>query len=332
MQEINKKYFQLLSEKYPTVQAVSKEIINLNAILNLPKGTEHFMSDFHGEYESFYHILNNCSGVIKEKVDLLFKDIRSPEERKEICTLIYYPREKMNLMKQQGINLSHRYRAILNELIEIARLLSSKYTRSKVRKALPMDYAYIIDELLHAQKDEDDNQLRYHKKIIDTIIDIGNAEEFIVALSAMIKRLAVDHLHVVGDIFDRGPSADRIIDELMQHHSVDIQWGNHDILWMGAVCGSSICVANVIYNNIKYQNTQILENGYGIALRNLTIFADRTYKDTDPMKSAVKAIAVIMFKLEGQVIKRHPEYDMNDRLLLDKIDMENGTVVIDGQE
>ena len=155
MQEINKKYFQLLSEKYPTVQAVSKEIINLNAILNLPKGTEHFMSDFHGEYESFYHILNNCSGVIKEKVDLLFKDIRSPEERKEICTLIYYPREKMNLMKQQGINLSHRYRAILNELIEIARLLSSKYTRSKVRKALPMDYAYIIDELLHAQKDED---------------------------------------------------------------------------------------------------------------------------------------------------------------------------------
>ncbi len=332
MQEINKKYFQLLSEKYPTVQAVSKEIINLNAILNLPKGTEHFMSDFHGEYESFYHILNNCSGVIKEKVDLLFKDIRSPEERKEICTLIYYPREKMNLMKQQGINLSHRYRAILNELIEIARLLSSKYTRSKVRKALPMDYAYIIDELLHAQKDEDDNQLRYHKKIIDTIIDIGNAEEFIVALSAMIKRLAVDHLHVVGDIFDRGPSADRIIDELMQHHSVDIQWGNHDILWMGAVCGSSICVANVIYNNIKYQNTQILENGYGIALRNLTIFADRTYKDTDPMKSAVKAIAVIMFKLEGQVIKRHPEYDMNDRLLLDKIDMENGTVVIDGKE
>ncbi|MCI9083243.1 MAG: fructose-1,6-bisphosphatase [Lachnospiraceae bacterium] len=331
MEVKDEKYLKLLSEKYPNRQAVCREIINLNAILNLPKGTEHFMSDLHGEYEAFYHILNNCSGVIREKVNLLFGDILTNQEIQEICTLIYYPREKLDMLQKEGKLSQEWYRMILNQLIEIAKLLSSKYTRSKVRKAMPEEFAYIIDELLHVQKDEDDNQVLYHKKIIDTILDINNADEFIIALSALIKQLAVDHLHIVGDIFDRGPYADKILDLLLQHHSLDIEWGNHDILWMGAAAGNEACIANVIRNNLKYEHTEILESGYGISLRSLTLFAVNTYPDENPMEAAVKAVSVMMFKLEGQIIQNHPEYNMSDRLLLDKIDVEKGTVTIDGQ-
>lgn len=327
----DKKYLKLLAEKYPSKQAVCREIINLNAILNLPKGTEHFMSDLHGEYEAFYHILNNCSGVIREKVSLLFNDTLTDLEQQEICTLIYYPREKLDMLQETGGLSEDWYRMTLNQLIEIAKLLSSKYTRSKVRKAMPEDFAYIIDELLHVQKDEDDNQVLYHRKIIDTILDIHNADEFIIALSALIKQLAVDHLHIVGDIFDRGPYADKILDLLQKHHSLDIEWGNHDILWMGAASGSIACIANVIRNNLKYHNTDILESGYGISLRSLTLFGVNTYQKEDPMEAALKAISVILFKLEGQIIRRHPEYQMDDRMLLHRIDFETGEVMVEGR-
>lgn len=325
------KYLQLLAEKYPTAQDVCREIINSNAILNLPKGTEHFMSDIHGEYEAFCHIMNNCSGVIKEKVDLLFSDRLSERERQEICTLVYYPREKLALVHEAGQDDPDWYRMTLNELIEIAKLLSSKYTRSKVRKALPKEFGYIIDELIHAQSDEDDNQVLYHEKILDTIIRIDNCDAFIVALADLIKRLAVDHLHIVGDIFDRGSCADRILDLLLEHHSLDIEWGNHDILWMGAACGSTACIANVIRNNIKYHNMKILENKYGISLLNLTLFAEKNYPEEDPMDAAYKAISVILFKLEGQLIARHPEFGMDDRRLLHHIDFEAGEVAIEGR-
>lgn len=332
MQREEKKYLKLLAEKYPTKQSVCREIINRNAILNLPKGTEHFMSDLHGEYEAFYHILNNCSGVIREKVDLLFGNVMSPAERQEICTLIYYPREKLRMLRKERELTRDWYRMILNELVEVAKLLSSKYTRSKVRKAMPEDFSYIIDELLHVQKDEDDNQVIYHKEIIDTILNIENADEFIVALAGLIKRLAVDHLHIVGDMFDRGSSADKILDLLMSHHSLDIEWGNHDILWMGAAAGSKACIANVIRNNLRYQNTEILENGYGISLRHLTLFAMRFYEGENPIRKAWKAISVIMFKLEGAIIREHPEYEMENRLLLDKVDPERKVLVLDGRE
>ncbi len=324
------KYLTLLAEKYPTIQTVCREIINLSTILNLPKGTEHFMSDLHGEYEAFYHILNNCSGVIREKVDMLFKDLLSDAEREQICTLIYYPREKLELIRKDIINRREWYREILSELIEIAKTLSSKYTRSKVRKAMPEEFSYIIDELLHAQKDEDDNQVVYHRKILETIIELNNAEEFIVALAALIKRLAVNRLHIVGDIFDRGACADQILDLLMKYHSLDIEWGNHDILWMGAAAGSKACIANVIRNNLKYDNTEILENSYGISLRQLTLFSEKLYPDIDPMEAAAKEISILMFKLEGQIIARHPEYEMDDRKLLHRINWKQHTIELEG--
>lgn len=326
------KYLKLLSEKYPSIPAVCREIINLKAILNLPKGTEHFMSDLHGEYEAFNHILNNAAGVIKEKVDMIFENRLSPRERQEICTLVYYPAEKLKLLKSQNIVTPYWYKITLKNLTELAKLLSSKYTRSKVRKALPSEFSYIIDELLHAQPDEDNNQYVYHEKIMDTIIDIDSADAFIEALSRLIKRLAVDHLHIVGDIYDRGSNADSIMDLLMKYHSVDIEWGNHDILWMGAACGSEACIANVLRNNIKYNNIEILENSYAISLRSLTLFAEQTYPNLEPMEAALKAVSVILFKLEGQIIMRHPEYDMVDRLLLDKIDKERGVVRIGNGE
>ena len=250
MKSDKSKYYKLLSEKYPSVRSLTREIINLTAILNLPKGTEHFMSDIHGEYEAFCHILNNCSGVIREKVEKLYSETLSREQIKEICTLIYYPSEKLSLIKKSRGTDREWYETTLEQMIEIARVLSSKYTRSKVRKAMPDDYAYIIDELLHAQRDEDDNQVRYHNNIIDTIISI-NADDFIISLAGLIKRLAVDRLHIVGDIFDRGKSAEKITDLLAEHHSLDIEWGNHDILWMGAACGSEACIANVVRNSLK---------------------------------------------------------------------------------
>lgn len=328
----DEKYLELLAEKYPTEQAVCREIINLKAILGLPKGTEHFMSDLHGEYEAFCYILNNCSGVIREKVDLLFEETLSDIDREEICTLIYYPVEKLEMMKKESRNNEEWYRVILGELIEIARLLSSKYTRSKVRKAMPDEYAYILDELIHVQKDEDDNQVAYHQNIIDTLLELDSADAFIEVLAALIKRLAVDHLHIVGDIFDRGPCADRIMDLLMNYHSLDIEWGNHDILWMGAAAGSEACIATVIRNNLKYHNIRILENSYGISLRDLTLFAEKLYPDTEPMEAALKAISVLLFKLEGQVILRNPDYQMTDKLLLHQVNVQNHTVCIAGTD
>lgn len=320
-------WMKLLKEKYPTKQAVCREIINLTAIINLPKGTEHFMSDIHGEYEAFLHIMNNCSGVIREKVRMLFSENLSVREQKEICTLIYYPREVMNRKRSLNELSEDWYRLMLNYLLEIAKTVSSKYTRSKVRKALPKEFGDIIDELLHFMPDEDDNQIRYHRQILDTIIGIENSEEFIIALAELIKRLAVDHLHIVGDIFDRGGDADKILDLLMEYHSLDIEWGNHDILWMGAACGNEASIATVVKNNIKYNNIQILESGYGISLRSLVLFAEQAYPNMDVMKAAQKALSVMLFKLEGQIIKRHPEYNMEDRLLLDKIDYETKAVV-----
>ncbi len=320
-------WIKLLKEKYPTKQAVCREIINLTAIINLPKGTEHFMSDIHGEYEAFLHIMNNCSGVIREKVRMLFSETLSVREQQEICTLIYYPREVMNRKRNLSELSEDWYRLMLNYLLELAKTVSSKYTRSKVRRALPKEFGDIIDELLHFMPDEDDNQIRYHRQILDTIIGIENSEEFIVALAELIKRLAVDHLHIVGDIFDRGGDADKIMDLLMEYHSLDIEWGNHDILWMGAACGNEASIATVVKNNMKYNNIQILESGYGISLRSLVLFGEQTYPELDVMKAAQKALSIILFKLEGQTILRHPEYNMEDRLLLDKINYENKTIV-----
>ena len=322
------KYLKLLKEKYPTKQSVYRELINLNAIMNLPKGTEHFMSDLHGEYDAFYHIINNCSGVIREKVAMLYGDELTVYEQQELCTLIYYPREKLSILMDENKVNDEWYRNVLNQLIQIAKLLSSKYTRSKVRKAMPVDFAYIIDELIHAQKDEDDNRSVYHRQIMETILSLHNGDEFLVALTDLIKRLAVDHLHILGDIYDRGAHADKILDLLMEHHSVDIQWGNHDILWMGAFCGNPVCMALVVRNNIKYKTMSILENGYGISLRFLLQFAVNTYSDKNVDDAVYKAISVILFKLEGQLIKRHPEYRMEGRLLLDKMNLDKGTVRI----
>ena len=316
----NTKYLKLLKQNYSSSQDVIREIINLSAIINLPKGTEFFLSDIHGEYEAFLHIMNNCSGVIKEKVDLIFKNTLSDYDRQELCTLIYYPREKMAMLDEQNKIDGDWYAMTLNHLILVAKVLSSKYTRSKVRKALPQEYAYIIDELLHAQEDEDANQVRYHKQILKTIIDLEDADEFIIALSALIKRLAVDHLHIVGDVFDRGGNADKILDLLYDYHSLDIEWGNHDILWMGAACGNDACICNVIRNNLKYDNVEILENAYGISLRQLMLFGMKTYGIDDGIKAAKTAITVMLFKLEGQLIMAHPEYEMGDRLMLDRID------------
>ena len=322
-------YLQLLSDKYQSIQDTCTEIINLQAIMSLPKGTEHFMSDLHGEYEAFYHILNNCSGVIKEKVDLLFKQTLKKAERQELCTLIYYPDEKLKLLKQEQKDNREWYLITLNRLIELTSLLSSKYTRSKVRKALPKQFGYIIDELLHSKDSKDNNIKAYHGNILDTIINIDNGDAFIKELVELIKRLAVDHLHIVGDIFDRGARADSIIDLLINYHSLDIQWGNHDILWMGAASGNKACVATVIYNNLRYNNHAILENGYGISLRNLISFANELYGDYDNViDPVIKTIAIIMFKLEGNIIKRNPEYMMNERLFLDKLNLVDGKVMI----
>ena len=346
------RYLKLLAKQYPTVQAASTEIINLQAILNLPKGTEHFVSDIHGEYEAFLHMLNSCSGVVKEKLDELFGTSLPRSERDQLATLIYYPEEKLELVAKQVEDLDEWYRITLHRLIELCRWVSSKYTRSKMRKALPQDYAYIIDELLHTHYDETDKR-DYYENIINTIISVGQAPNLIEAVSSVIKRMAVDRLHIVGDIFDRGPRADIVMDSLLDYHSVDIQWGNHDILWMGAASGSRTLVATVLANSIHYNNLDVIENGYGISLRPLSIFANEVYKDCDVSRFAVKltgpdaeqysekdkllsarmhkAITIILFKLEGQKLVRRPEFGMPDRLLLDKINYADKTVTIGDQ-
>ena len=344
------RYLEQLSELFPTISRASSEIINLQAILNLPKGTEHFLSDIHGEYEAFSHVLRNGSGAISKKIDDVFGHTLSTSDKSALATLIYYPKEKMELVKKEEKDVENWYKVTLYRLIEVCKTVSSKYTRSKVRKALPKDYAYVIEELI-TEKPEVLNKEAYYESIVNTVVELGQAEEFIVVLSQLIQQLVVDHLHILGDIYDRGSGAHMIMDRLCNYHSLDIQWGNHDIIWMGAAAGQLACVATVIRNSIRYGNLDLLEEGYGINMLPLATFALKAYaKDpcehfvfkvaptgTDNPESELtkkmhKAIAIIRFKLEGQLILKWPEYGMQNRLLLDKIDYEKKTVMIDGKE
>ena len=343
------RYLRLLAKQYPTVQAASKEIINLSAILNLPKGTEHFMSDIHGEYEAFFHIFNSCSGEVKAKVEELFSNTLSRRERNDLATLIYYPAAKMALAAQENEDLDDWYRISLHRMVEVCRYVSGKCTRQWVRSLMPEAYADVIDELLYTQTSEG-AQREFYDDIISTIVAVEQAGPVIEALATTIKRLTVEHMHIVGDIFDRGPRPDIVMDSLMASASCDIQWGNHDILWMGAAAGSRAMVAIVLSNAIHYNNIESIETGYGISLRPLSVLANEVYKDSDTHRWKVtingsdaeqytekdkllaarmyKAITVILFKLEGQLIRRRPEFGMDDRLLLDKIDYANQSITI----
>ncbi len=344
-------YLQLLSTSFPTIATAATEIINLEAILNLPKGTEHFLADLHGESQAFQHVLKNASGNIRRKVSELFKgDIRETE-RRELCTLIYYPEQKLELIKASEDDIDDWYHITIHRLVSVCRDVSSKYTRSKVRKSLPEEFAYIIEELLHERTDDID-KADYVKVIVDTIISTGRADDFIVALCNVIQRLSIDQLHILGDIFDRGPGAHIILDTLRQYHSWDIQWGNHDMLWMGAAAGNDACICNVLRLSLRYANLTTIEEGYGINLVPLATFAMETYGD-DPCEEFIpklltgneldektmrltaqmhKAIAVIQFKTEAQIFKRRPSWQMEDRCLLDHIDYERGVCTIEGKE
>ncbi|MDR2084046.1 MAG: fructose-1,6-bisphosphatase [Bacteroidales bacterium] len=343
------KYLSLLSQKFPTIQSVCTEIINLEAILNLPKGTEHFLTDIHGEYDTFSHILRNASGVVRRKIDQVFGHTISEKSKKLLCTLIYYPEEKLELATKNIDDLENWYSVTLRRLVYVARACADKYTRSKVRKAMPSDYAYIIDELLNENPEKKE---QYYDRIINTIIEIDRANHFIIALSKFIQRLTIDRLHIIGDIYDRGPYPDKVMDTLMQYHSVDIQWGNHDILWMGAATGIKSCIATVVRISARYDNLDTLEDAYGINLIPLATFAMKKYHNDacecfmpkinskesyDSLNIKLlsqmhKAIAVIEFKLEGQIIKRNPKFQMDNRLLLEKINYKKGTVTIQGVE
>ena len=349
----NDKYLLELSRSYPNRSAVLSEIINLNAILNLPKGTEHFMSDIHGEYEAFLHIRRSASGAIRKKVDALFGKSITAVERAELATLIYYPEEKLDEIKERVSDMNDWYSITLERLLSLCRFTSSKYTRSKVNKCLEKvsgGYDYVIDELLN-NGNEEKNKIRYYDSLIETVIGVGAAEELIIAVCSAIKSLVIDHLHIVGDIFDRGARADIILDELMKESSLDIQWGNHDVLWMGAAAGSRTCIATVLNNSITYKNLDVIEIGYGISLRPLALFAAEYYKDADVsgympkgnthgdflkadddvlIARMHKAISIIQFKLEGQTILRNPAFKMDDRLMLKRIDFERGTADIEG--
>jgi len=331
------KYLRLLGEQYPTVEALCTEITRLSAQLSLPKGTEHFMSDIHGEYEAFCHIMNNCSGVIREKVRLWLGDQLTSEEADALCTLIYYPDAILKQHRQKGELTPAWYRAQVERMLHLARMLSSKYTREKVRRSMPTDWEFLLDELMHYQADEpvalteqEDNRRRYHDAIVNSLIATAGAPGFIKALTALIKNLAVDRLHVVGDIFDRGPRADSIMDILMGHHSVDIEWGNHDVLWMGAASGSECCIAGVLRNSLAHGNMDILERGYGIPLRELTLFAEKTYPSLPLDQAQLQTVNILLFKLEGQLIQRNPEFQMEDRLLLHRADWARRQIEIDG--
>ena len=343
------KYLKSLARQYPNIAAASTEIINLQAILNLPKGTEHFLTDIHGEYEQFAHVLKNGSGAVRRTIDEVFENALSNKDKKSLATLIYYPVEKLDIVISEEDNLEDWYKITLHRLVQITKKVASKYTRSKVRKALPKDFAYIIEELITEKADISDKE-GYYNEIIHTIIRIGRAQDFIIALSNLIQRLVIDHLHIVGDIFDRGPGPHIILDTLINYHSVDIQWGNHDILWMGAACGQLACIATVIRIAARYGSLDTLEDGYGINLIPLATFALDTYSNTNCDTFSIKyntdyntkdlsldmkihkAIAIMQFKLEGQVIMKHPEFLMDDRLLLDKIDYEKKTVMAYGKE
>lgn len=346
------RYLELLSHSFPTIAEASTEIINLQAILNLPKGTEHFLADIHGEFEAFQHILKNASGNIKRKVNEIFGNQIRESEKKELCTLIYYPREKLELVKEKEEDINDWYHITIHHLVKVCREVSSKYTRSKVRKNLPPEFSYIIQELLH-EHTEDVDKTAYVSAIIDTIISTGSADDFITALSNVIHRLAVDQLHILGDIYDRGPGAHLIMDTMADHHSWDIQWGNHDILWMGACAGNEACICNVIRLSLRYANLATLEEGYGINLIPLATFALDTYGD-DPCEEFQprvldedanmdektrfltarmhKAISIIQFKLEAQIAAKHPEWNMYDRSVLSFIDYAKGTIQLDGKE
>ena len=350
MEQTDLRYLKSLAKQYPTVAAAATEIINLQAILSLPKGTEHFITDIHGEYDQFQHVLKNGSGAIKRKIEDEFGNAISQAEKKSIATLIYYPEQKMEQVIKTEENMEDWYKVILYRLIRICKGASSKYTRSKVRKALPKDFAYVIEELLTGRPDVSDQEA-YYNEIIHSVIRTGRAAELVVAFCNLIRRLVVDHLHVVGDIFDRGPYPNLIMDTLMSHHSVDIQWGNHDISWMGAAAGNQALICNVIRISAKYGNLNLLEDGYGINLVPLARLAMNRY-DKDPcscfkldyreeeydVRDAMldekmhKAIAIMQFKLEGQMIVGHPEFGMENRLLLDKIDPAAGTVLIEGKK
>ena len=345
-------YLRLLSKQYPTVQAAGTEIIRLKAILNLPKPTEHFMSDIHGEHEAFLHILNSGSGEVKEKLEELFGNTMTQRDRSDLATLIYYPGSKLALAADEAEDLEEWYRLTIHRLVDLCRYVSTKHTRRKVRSLMAPDYEQILDELIHLAEEGGSRRDQY-ENIISTIIQIGQAADIIKALCSLIKSLVVDHLHIVGDIFDRGPRADIIMDSLMSAQSVDIQWGNHDVLWMGAASGSRTLVATVLSNSIRYNNLDVIETGYGISLRPLSIFANEVYKDCDTEQFQVKltgsdadqytekdkllsarmnkAITIILFKLEGQKVLRHPEFGMGDRLLLDKIHYEDRTITIGGK-
>ncbi len=345
------RYLKLLARDFPTISKVTTEIINLEAILHLPKSTEHFLADLHGENEAFQHVLRNASGNIKRKVNELFGNTLREQEKKDLCTLIYYPEQKLELVKQNDKNLADYYQTTLNQLITVCRNVSSKYTRSKVRKSLPEEFAYIIEELLH-ESTEDHNKQAYFNVIIQTIIGTRRADHFIIAICYLIQRLAIDRLHILGDIYDRGPGAHLIMDTLCNYHHLDIQWGNHDILWMGAAAGNETCIASVLRLSLRYANTQTLEEGYGINMVPLATFAMETYKDgtNTPFIPKIeneadahnektirlitqmhKAMAIIQFKLEGQLYGAHPEWGMNDRRLLEHINHEDGTICLYGK-
>lgn len=349
--EEDMRYLQLLSQSFPTVAEASTEIINLQAILNLPKGTEHFLADIHGEYEAFIHVLKNASGNIKRKVNELFGNTLREAEKRELCTLIYYPEQKLELVKHNETDIDDWYHITLHQLVAVCRDVSSKYTRSKVRKSLPADFSYIIQELLH-EHTEDHDKTAYVNVIVDTIISTGRADDFIIAIANVIQRLAIDSLHILGDIYDRGPGAHIIMDTMWKYHSWDMQWGNHDILWMGAAAGNDACICNVIRLSLRYGNLPTLEEGYGINLVPLATFAMETYKN-DPCTEFIpkttggaslldektlrltaqmhKAVAVIQFKVESQIIAKHPEWKMNDRCLFEHVDYQNGTIELQGK-
>lgn len=329
-QEQQYKYLRLLSEKYPTRQAVYAELIHLNGVLSLPKPTEHFMSDLHGEYEAFFHILNNCSGVIKEKVDKVFTGKMSKEEKADFCTLIYYPKEKLSVMKKNNMLTPEYYKNTILNLLDLAKFMSYKYQPREINKSIPIGYGTIIDELMRGRPDADYVPRVYRQKMLDTLISIGSGDDFILAFTVLIKRLAVAKLHIVGDFFDRGKRPDALLDMLIKHHSVDIQWGNHDVLWMGAACGSETCIAEVVRITLKYNNVDVLERGYAISVRPLFLFAARLYPNDTPNDAAQKAIAIILLKKEAELIRRNPEFRMQSRLLLDKINYNEKCLVLNG--
>lgn len=345
-------YLQLLSKTFPTIADASTEIINLQAILNLPKGTEHFLADIHGAYESFQHVLKNASGNIKRKVNEIFGNQIRESELRDLCTLIYYPEQKLEQVKAKEPDLNDWYHITIHQLVNVCRDVSSKYTRSKVRKSLPKAFSYIIQELLHERSDDID-KAGYVNAVIDSMIETDRADDFIITISHVIQRLAIDQLHILGDIYDRGPGAHRIIDMLERYHNWDIQWGNHDVLWMGACAGNDACICNVVRLSLRYANMATLEEGYGINLVPLATFAMETYKD-DPCEEFIpktsggigyiddktirlsammhKAISVIQFKIEAKLFEKHPEWQMKNRMLFNNIDYERGVCVIDGVE